>query len=186
MKVRPARPSPLTSCNYRRRYGLRSTVRILGAQPRMSVRAHLPGYRWFQVFPNATIRIGIYAAFGLILAFTTWLFLANRVSFLDRVASERNIAAGLLLCLFALIPILRFLRMPGHLLASGLVAWLIFSAYYRVLCMIFRKLGDWNGAIQVFMYGAVVYLIVATLSWIGAAIWRVREADASHSNHHTS
>src|SRR5713226_1400951 len=98
MKVRPVRPSLLTSRNYCRRYGLRSTIRIFGAQPRMSVRAHLPGYRWFQVFPNATIRIGIYAAFGLILVFTTWLFLANRVPFLDRLASERNIAAGLLLC----------------------------------------------------------------------------------------
>jgi len=152
----------------------------------MQVRAHLPGYRWFHVFRNAAIRMGIYTAVGLSLVFTGWLFLANRVPFLDRLALERNIAAAVVLCLFALIPILRFLRMPGHLLASGLVAWLIFSAYYRVLCTIFRKLGDWNGAIQVFMYGAVVYLIVATLSWIGAAIWRVREADASHSNHHTS
>jgi len=152
----------------------------------MQVRAHLPGYRWFHVFRNAAIRMGIYTAVGLCLVFTGWLFLANRVPLLDRLALERNIAAAVVLCLFALIPILRFLRMPGHLLASGLVAWLIFSAYYRVLCMIFRKLGDWNGAIQVFMYGAVVYLIVATLSWIGAAIWRVREADASHSNHHTS
>jgi hypothetical protein len=151
----------------------------------MPVRAHLPGYGRFHVFRNAAIRMGIYTAVGLSLVFTGWLFLANRVPFLDRLALERNIAAAVVLCLFALIPILRFVRMPGHLLASGLVAWLIFSAYYRVLCMIFRKLGDWNGAIQVFMYGAVVYLIVATLSWIGAAIWRVREADASHSNHHT-
>ena len=152
----------------------------------MSVRAHLPGYRWFQVFPNATIRIGIYAAFGLILVFTTWLFLANRVPFLERLAAERNIAAGLLLCLFALIPILRFLRMPGHLLASGLVAWLIFCSYYRVLCLFFRKLGDWHSTIQIFMYGAVVYMIVATLSWIAVAIWKVREAHFSHHNHHAS
>jgi len=152
----------------------------------MSVRAHLPGYRWFHVFPNATIRIGIYAAFGLILVFSTWLFLANRVPFLERLAAERNIAAGLLLGLFALIPILRFLRMPGHLLASGLVAWLIFCSYYRVLCLFFRKLGDWHSTIQIFMYGAVVYMIVATLSWIGVAIWKVREAHFSHPNHHAS
>jgi uncharacterized membrane protein YvlD (DUF360 family) len=150
----------------------------------MPVRAHLPGYRWFHVFRNTAIRMGIYSAAGLSLVFTSWLFLANRVPFLDRLALERNIAAALLLCLFALIPILRFLRMPGYLLASGLVAWLIFSVYYSVLCLIFRKLGDWHGAIQVFMYGAVVYLIVATLSWISAAIWRVREAHASHTNHH--
>ena len=151
----------------------------------MSVRIQLPGYRWFNVFPNAAIRIGVYVAVGLSLVFTAWLFLANRFPLLERLALERNIAAALLLCLFALIPILRFLRMPGHLLASGLVAWLIFSLYYRVLGLFFRKLGDWHGTFQVFMYGAVVYMIVATLSWVGMAIWRVREADASHSNHHT-
>ncbi len=153
----------------------------------MLVRAHLPGYRWFHVFRNAAIRIGVYVAVGLILVFTTWLFLANRIPFLERLALERNIAAALLLCLFALIPILRFMRMPGHLLASGLVAWLIFSLYYRVLCLFFRKLGDWNSTIQVFMCGAVVYLIVATLSWIGVAIWKVREAHNSHHpNNHAS
>jgi hypothetical protein len=152
----------------------------------MSVRAHLPGYRWFHVFRNAAIRIGIYVAVGLSLVFTTWLFLANHIPFLDRLALERNIAAALLLCLFAVIPILRFLRMPGHLLASGLVAWLIFSLYYRVLCLFFRKLGGWHSTIQVFMHGAVVYMIVATLSWIGMAIWKVREAHISHPKNHAS
>ena len=152
----------------------------------MSVRAHLPGYRRFHVFRNVAIRIGVYVAVGLALIFTSWVFVANRVPFLDRFALERNIAAALLLCLFAMIPILRFLRMPGYLLASGLVAWLIFSLYYRVLCLFFRRLGDWHGAIQVFMFGAVVYLIVATVSWIGAAIWRVREAHVSHPNNHAS
>jgi len=152
----------------------------------MSLRAHLPGYRWFHVFRNVAIRIGVYVAVGLALIFTSWVFVANRVPFLDRFALERNIAAALLLCLFAMIPILRFLRLPGYLLASGLVAWLIFSLYYRVLCLFFRRLGDWHGAIQVFMFGAVVYLIVATVSWIGAAIWRVREAHVSHPNNHAS
>jgi len=76
--------------------------------------------------------------------------------------------------------------MPGHLLASGLVTWLIFSSYYRVLCLFFRNLGEWHSTIQIFMYGAVVYMIVATLSWIGVAIWKVREAHFSHHNHHAS
>jgi hypothetical protein len=152
----------------------------------MSLRAHLPGYRRFHVFRNVAIRIGVYVAVGLALIFTSWVFVANRVPFLDRFALERNIAAALLLCLFAMIPILRFLRMPVYLLASGLVAWLIFSLYYRVLCLFFRRLGDWHGAIQVFMFGAVLYLIVGTVSWIGGAIWRVREAHVSHPNNHAS
>jgi hypothetical protein len=36
------------------------------------------------------------------------------------------------------------------------------------------------------MLGAVVYMIVTTLSWIVATIWRAREAHASHPNHHAS
>lgn len=152
----------------------------------MSVRAHLPGYRWFHVFRNAAIRVGVYTSVGLALVFTTWLFLANRVPFLDRLALERNIGAAVLFCLFALVPILRFLNMPGHLLASSLVAWLVFSLYYRVLCLFFRQLSDWNSTFQVFMYGAVVYMILATLFWIGITIWRARGAHDSHPNNHAS
>jgi len=49
--------------------------------------------------------------------------LANRVPFLERPRMERNIAAALLLCLFALIPILRFMRSPAICwLMPGLVA----------------------------------------------------------------
>lgn len=152
----------------------------------MAIRAHLPGYRWFHVFRNAAIRIGVYTAVCLALVFTTWLILANRIPLLARLALERNIAAAVLLCLCALIPILRFLGMPGHLLASGLVAWLIFSSYYGALCLFFRKLSDWHSTFQVFMFGAVVYMILATLSWIGSSIWKAREAHASHPHNHAS
>jgi hypothetical protein len=33
------------------------------------------------------------------------------------------------------------------------------------------------------MLGAVTYFILATLSWVGAIIWRVRTNDATHSQH---
>jgi uncharacterized membrane protein YvlD (DUF360 family) len=152
----------------------------------MAIRAHLPGYRWFHIFRNAAIRIGVYTGVCLSVVFTAWLFFANRVPLLDRLALERNVAAAVLLCLFALVPILRFLNMPGHLLASGLLAWLLFSSYYRVLCYFFRKLSEWHSTFQVFMIGAVVYMILATLSWITVTIWRARESHASHPHNHAS
>jgi hypothetical protein len=34
--------------------------------------------------------------------------------------------------------------------------------------------------------GALAYMILATLSWIVATIWRAREAHTSHPNHHAS
>jgi hypothetical protein len=152
----------------------------------MLVRAYLPGYSWLRIFRNAAIRIGVYTSVCLALVFTAWLFLANRVPQIERLAVERNLAAAVLLSLCALIPFMRFLAMPGHQLASGLVAWLLFSSYYRVLCLFFRNLSDWHSTFQVFMIGGVVYMIIATVSWITVTIWRTREAHASHTNHHAS
>jgi hypothetical protein len=152
----------------------------------MQVRPHLPGYRWFHVFRNAAIRSGVYVGVCLTLVFTAWVVIANHAPFLERFAMERNIAAAAVLCFLAAVPILRFLRLPGHLLASSLLGWLIFSISYRALCLIFYGLGNRLSTFHVFMLGAVVYMILTTLSWIVATIWRAREAHASHPNHHAS
>src|SRR5438067_144317 len=66
------------------------------------------------------------------------------------------------------------------------IGWLIFSLSYRALCLVFRGLSNWHSTFQIFMLGAVVYLILTTLCWIAATIWRAREAHASHPNHHAS
>ena len=85
--------------------------------------------------------------------------------------------------LLACLPVLRFYRSPGDLLVSGLLAWTLLSITYRLLCMAFVLLNDRYSAFQVFVLGAVVYLILATLSWIGMIIWKVRSADISHPHH---
>lgn len=152
----------------------------------MPVRAHLPGEGWLLVLRNAAVRTGIYIGVCLAFVFTAWLVLANRVPFLERFALERTLAAVALFGFFAIVPIIRFYRLPGALLLSSLIAWTILSLTYRVLCMFFSLLSDKKGATHVFMLGAVVYLIATTLSWLGTFIWRVRETHISHSNHHAS
>jgi len=152
----------------------------------MLVPVHLPGYHWFHVFRNASIRTGVYVGVCLTMVFTAWLVIANHAPFLERFAMERNIAAAAVLCFLAAVPVVRFLRFPGHLLASSLVAWLIFSLSYRALCVIFRGLSSRLSTFQVFMMGAVVYMILTTLCWIVATIWRAREAHESHPNRHPS
>jgi hypothetical protein len=152
----------------------------------MLVRPHLPGYRWFHVFRNAAIRTGVYVGVCLTLVFTAWLVIANHAPFLERFAMERNIAAAAILCFLGAVPIFRFLRWPGHLLASSLLGWLIFSLGYRLLCMAFHGLSNRLSTSQVFVLGALVYMILATLSWIVGVIWRAREAHETHSNHHAS
>jgi hypothetical protein len=152
----------------------------------MSVRAHLPGYRWFHVFRNAAIRTGVYTGVCMSIVLVCWVFVANRMPLLERFARERNLAAAVVIGFLALIPLLRFLRLPGSMLVSGLIGWGILSLTYRALCSHFWALNERFGAFQVFMLGAVVYMILATLSWIGGYIWKVREAHVSHSNHHVS
>jgi hypothetical protein len=152
----------------------------------MSVRAHLPGYRRFRIFRSAAIRTGVYCGVGMSLVLMAWLFLANRVPFLEGFARERNLAAALLIGTLAIVPLLRFIRMPARLLFSSIIAWSIVSLTYRALCVYFHALTYRYSAFQIFVLGAVVYLIFATLSWVFIAIWRVREASASHPNHHAS
>lgn len=188
MKASPARASTWMSRNLLRSPGLYFTD-VLGVDRVTSVRAHLPAFGWFSTFRNSSVRTGMYVGIFLSMAFAGWVIVAYRVPALDRFALARDLGAMALLGLIALIPVLRFWRVPGNLLASSLIAWLIFSLAYRVLCMRFAGLAERFspiGAVQIFMLGAVVYMLVVTLSWFGTIIRRARASHLSHPNHHTS
>ncbi|HVH71501.1 MAG TPA: hypothetical protein VNB49_10375 [Candidatus Dormibacteraeota bacterium] len=152
----------------------------------MQVRTNLPGSRRLEFLHNAAIRTGVYTGVCLSLVFTTWLVIANQVPFLERFAFERNVAAAAVLGFLGAVPVLRFFRWPGNLLASSMMAWMIFSLWYRVLCLIYHGLSDWRSTFQVFMEGAVVYTICTAVSWIVDIIRRARAADVSHSKHRAS
>jgi hypothetical protein len=151
----------------------------------MPVRAHMPGYSWLDIFKDAAVRTGIYSGAGLSIVFTIWLIVANHVSVLVPFAMARNLVALVLLVFLAGVPVIRFFRLPGTLLASGLIGWFIFSIWYRLLCTVFSKLSDTlRTTSQVFMYGVLGYLIITTVCWIGTIIWRARSHHITHSNHH--
>jgi len=152
----------------------------------MPVRPHLPGFHWFDGLRNVAVRTGVYAGVGLSIVFIAWIIIANRIPFLERFALERNIASAALMILFALIPVIRFVRSPRQLLFSGLIAWVILGVVYRIASAFFGRLGERYSATHVFVLGAVVYLIVATVAWLGTIVWRARTSHVSHSNHHVS
>lgn len=148
-----------------------------------SVRAHLPEYASLHVYQNVSVRTGVYVGVSLSAIFSAWVIVANRVPFVDQFALLRNSAAVAALCLVAIIPVVRFWRLPGHLLASSLVGWLILSISYRLLSMYFIGLEARYSAVQIFMLGAVVYMLLVTISWIGTIIRRARASDGSHFPH---
>jgi hypothetical protein len=140
----------------------------------MSVRPHLPGYGMLSALRTAAVRTGVYLGLCLSLIFAAWVVVANRMPLLERFALERNGAAAAAIGLLALIPIVRFYGMPGSLWASGLIAWGILSISYRIVGFFFTGLEQRYGAFQVFMAGAVVYTLIATICWIGSVLWRLR------------
>jgi hypothetical protein len=141
-----------------------------------------PGYRWFQFFRHASARIGLYTGAWLSVVFVAWVVIANRVPQLEPLAQQRNVIASLLLALIAAMPVIRFLRAPGELLFSGLLAWSVLTLAYRILSLSFVLLQDYYSTFHVFVLGAVAYLLFATLSWIGMIVWRAREAQGTHTS----
>lgn len=135
------------------------------------------------MFRDSAVRTGVVVGVGLSLALSAWSYVANSFRIFNHISMERNLAAAAIISFLAFLPVLRFFREPGNLLISSLLAWSIFSLTYRTLSLFYWTLSDWYSTFQVFMIGAVIYLIVATLSWIGTCIWKAR---ASHfpPHHH--
>jgi len=139
--------------------------------------------RRLEFLKYAAIRVGIYAGVALSAVFSLWVIIANRVPMSATFATERNVIAAILLVVCAGIPVMRFLRSPGELLLSGLLAWGIFTLSYLVLCEIFVLLGENYSSFHVFVMGAISYLLCSTLSWIGTIVWRVRATNHSQPHH---
>jgi hypothetical protein len=152
----------------------------------MLARSQIHEHQEFHAFRNSAVRIGLVVGVGLSLVLSGWIYLANRVPIFDRVSVERNLAAAAIIGLLAFLPVLRFFREPGSLLISSLLAWSILSLTYRTLSLFFWALRDWYSTFQVFMLGAVLYLIAATLSWLGTCIWKARAAHLTPPRHRAS
>jgi hypothetical protein len=150
----------------------------------MQVRPQRPKQRWFHVFRNSAVRTGIYTGVCLAAILSAWLVVANRIPFLERFATERNIAAVVALALFSTIPLMRFYRLPGSLLIAGLISWTILTMAYGVLTLFFTGLSEWHSPFQIFTLGTLVFLIVTTLFWIGTIVWRTRAAHVPHPRNH--
>lgn len=132
---------------------------------------------------EASVRAGLFTGVCLSAAFTGWVVAANRMPVLEPLALARNIAAVCLLTLIASLPAFRFFRSPGELLSSGLIAWSLLTLTFGVLRIFFVRLDASYSGFHVFVLGAVAYLLLATLSWVGTILWRAWLSGNSHFHH---
>ncbi|GAC1669176.1 MAG: hypothetical protein NVS9B4_25220 [Candidatus Acidiferrum sp.] len=147
----------------------------------MAVKTHRTAH---SILRAPGVRTGLFIGVLLSVVLSGWIYAANRIPSLEAVALERNLIAAVILCALGVFPILRFFRLPAHLLVSSLIAWTLVSFAYRILCLFFWGLSDWHSPLQIFTAGVVLYLIVSTLSWIGTALWNSRAAAHTPGSRH--
>jgi hypothetical protein len=161
-------------------------LEILGlANMSVQEKSKSSAYGWLTWFGDPAVRMGIYTGTCLGLTFCAWVYVANRVPVFERFASQRNLAAAVLLGLLAAIPTMRYFRDPGKMLTASLIGWAILTFFYRLMCSFFGLLSDKYSPLHIFMLGAVVYLMAGTMSWIGTLLWRAKHTQSgSRFNHH--
>ena len=149
----------------------------------MRARPQLPGVQWLLWLHNVPLRVGVLAGIYLSCVFIVWLFVANRVSWLEPFSGARNLVAGALMLLILAIPVLRFRHEPGRLFISGLAAWTLLTLAYMAAELHFTLLETRMGALHVFVMGVISYGLLAVFQWVFSICAECRQRHLSHSGH---
>ncbi len=125
---------------------------------------------------SPAVRVGLYTGALLTIVMVGSLIAANRLSWLDNRALERNGASYGLFLAIMLIPIFRFLNRPLKMFSSAMLAWGIFVIAYDIAGMFFHSLFQaLRSPFEAFLEGAVVYGVCAVGSWVGGMILVTRQ-----------
>jgi hypothetical protein len=125
---------------------------------------------------SPAVRVGLYTGALLTIVMVGSLIAANRLSWLDNRALERNGASYGLFLAIMLIPIFRFLNRPLKMFSSAMLAWGIFVIAYDIAGMFFHSLFQaLRSPFDAFLEGAVVYGVCAVGSWVGGMILLTRQ-----------
>lgn len=125
---------------------------------------------------SPALRTGLYTGALLIIVMVGSLVAANRLSWLDNRALERNAASYGLFLMFMLIPICRFLNRPVKMFASAMVAWSMFVIAYDIAGFFFHNLFQaLRTPFDAFLEGAIVYGVCAVGSWVGSMALLARQ-----------
>ena len=124
---------------------------------------------------SPAVRVGLYTGALLTIVMVGSLIAANRLSWLDNRALERNGASYGLFLAIMLIPIFRFLNRPLKMFYSAMLAWGIFIVAYDIAGLFFHSLFQaLRSPFEAFLEGAVVYGVCAVGSWVGGMVLLTR------------
>lgn len=124
---------------------------------------------------SATLQTGLYMGSLLVIVMVGALVAANRLSWLDNRALERNAASYGLFVIFMLLPVFRFLNRPVQMFTSAMIGWVFFVIAYDIAGVFFRNLFQvLRTPFEALLEGAVVYGVFAVGSWVGAMVLHAR------------
>jgi hypothetical protein len=140
---------------------------------------HLPADAQAQVSTKVispVVRVGLYTGALLTIIMIGSLIAANRLSWLDNRALERNGACYGLFLAIMLVPIFRFRNRPLKMFYSAMLAWGIFVIAYDIAGMFFHSLFQaLRSPFEAFLEGSVIYGLCAVGSWVGGMILLTRQ-----------
>jgi len=125
--------------------------------------------------PRPALWTGLYTGALLVMVMFGALVAANRLSWLDNRALERNAASYGLFVIFMLIPVIRFLSQPLQMFSSAMIGWVMFVVAYDLAGFYFRNLFQvLRTPFEALIEGAVIYGVFAVGSWVGGMVlqWR--------------
>jgi len=125
--------------------------------------------------PRPAIWTGVYTGALLTVVMLGALVAANRIPELERYAFERNAASYSLFVILMLIPVCRFLNRPLQMFVASMIGWVIFLAAYDMAGFYFHNLFMvLRTPFQALIEGAIVYGVLATVSWVVGMIAHAR------------
>jgi hypothetical protein len=121
------------------------------------------------------LKLGALVGACLAVIGAAWVLIANDAPSLQRFASARDLTAALAFGALMLVPLFSFAKAPARIFLSGIIGWAVFTIAYGAMEASFPQPEDRLGAFHLFMIGAVIFGLMASVAWVALMIFLARQ-----------
>ena len=121
------------------------------------------------------LKLGALVGVSLAATGAAWVLIANDAPSLQRFAWVRDLTASLAFGALMLVPLFSFVKAPARIFLSGIIAWVVFTTAYGAMEVSFPQPEDRLGAFHLFMVGAVIFGLMASVAWVALMIFLARQ-----------